>query len=254
MKNKLLGAVLAASMALPLAAGAQQMRSDWTGSGNVSLVSDYRFRSISQTYRLPAIQGGIDLAHSAGFYVGTWASNVSGNQFFGGNSMEWDFYGGYKFEIVRGWALDLGFIQYIYPGAKAQFQTPVAGKRYDTTEIYGGLIIGNFTAKLNYSVSDFFAAPDSSGAYYVDLTYNLPFGRGNNLQLHAGRQDVKNNRPLNYTDYKVGLSTEAAGLTLGVAYIGNNAKDLPYTVPSVSDNALKVVSKDTVVLSVGKTF
>ncbi|MEN8675919.1 MAG: TorF family putative porin, partial [Alteriqipengyuania sp.] len=42
-------------------------------SGNVSLVSDYRFRGVSFSDEDIAIQGGIDLAHESGFYVGTWA-------------------------------------------------------------------------------------------------------------------------------------------------------------------------------------
>jgi uncharacterized protein (TIGR02001 family) len=39
-------------------------------TGNLTLVSDYRFRGISQSYKLPAVQGGIDYAHSSGLYVG----------------------------------------------------------------------------------------------------------------------------------------------------------------------------------------
>ena len=35
------------------------------------------FRGISQTAGKPAVQGGFDVGHSSGFYLGTWASNVS---------------------------------------------------------------------------------------------------------------------------------------------------------------------------------
>jgi hypothetical protein len=51
-------------------------------SGNVALVSDYRFRGISQTDEDAAIQGGFDASFEPGFYVGTWASSVD---FGGGN-------------------------------------------------------------------------------------------------------------------------------------------------------------------------
>ena len=40
-------------------------------SANVALVSDYRFRGISQSNENPAIQGGFDYAFENGFYVGT---------------------------------------------------------------------------------------------------------------------------------------------------------------------------------------
>ncbi|EYS85711.1 hypothetical protein CF68_09885, partial [Cupriavidus sp. SK-4] len=43
-----------------------------TFTANVSLVSDYRYRGISQTNLRPAIQGGFDYTHESGFYVGNW--------------------------------------------------------------------------------------------------------------------------------------------------------------------------------------
>lgn len=274
MKRAILASAVAFAAALPMAASAQA-RSDWTGSGNLSLVTDYRFRSISQTYNLPAVQGGFDLGHAAGFYVGTWATNVSGNQFFGGNSMELDIYLGYRFPAAKDVVIDVGLINYLYPGAKNQFQSTTGGKRYDTQEIYGGISWRNLSAKFNYSLGDFFSVPDSSGSYYIDTNYNYPLSKNTNLVLHIGYQSVKNgdiasnfnNNPVaspgrpvvtgisgDYTDYKIGVTTEAVGLTWGLAYIGNNADDRAYSVASVSDFSPKDVSKNTIVLSVGKTW
>ena len=48
-------------------------------TGNVGLTTDYVFRGISQTDEKPAIQGGLDYAHSSGAYAGVWASNVDFN-------------------------------------------------------------------------------------------------------------------------------------------------------------------------------
>ena len=36
-------------------------------TGNFTLTSDYRFRGISQSYKLPAVQGGIGSAKGFGF-------------------------------------------------------------------------------------------------------------------------------------------------------------------------------------------
>jgi hypothetical protein len=44
---------------------------------NVALTTDYVWRGISQTQKAPAIQGGFDLAHDSGLYIGVWASNVN---------------------------------------------------------------------------------------------------------------------------------------------------------------------------------
>lgn len=228
---------------------------DWSYSGNVSLVSDYRFRSISQTYRQPAVQGGFDLTQKGGLYLGTWASNVSGNQYPGGNGMELDLYGGYRMDLNANLKLDAGLLYYAYPGAKVS----VGGKRFNTLEAYAGLTQGNLNAKLSYALTDSFGVNNSNGSWYLELNYTHPLSKVTNLTFHLGRMDVRNGTQggatdPNYTDYKVGITHEAAGLTWGAALIGNNARDRAYTVSHAVDGSTRVVSKDTVVLSVGKAF
>ena len=67
--------VLSAALALAFLAGvAIEAHADI--SANVALVSDYKFRGISQSNENPAIQGGFDYAFNNGFYVGTWGSTV----------------------------------------------------------------------------------------------------------------------------------------------------------------------------------
>ena len=124
MRKILLTTIVLAAFSLPTtvfaqtaAAPAAAPASPHTFAGNVGLFSDYRFRGISQTYKQPALQGGFDYAHSSGIYLGTWGSNVSNNLYPNGN-LEWDFYGGYKFEPVKDLGLDVGLIYYYYPGAR----------------------------------------------------------------------------------------------------------------------------------------
>lgn len=62
-----------------------------TISANVGVVSDYRFRGISQSNEEPALQGGVDYAHDSGVYLGLWGSSVE----FGDASAEIDLYGGW---------------------------------------------------------------------------------------------------------------------------------------------------------------
>ena len=92
---------------------------DYTFSYNVGVVSDYRFRGLTQTNYKPALQGGIDFSHKSGFYLGTWASNVSWVKEFNGannGTTELDLYGGFKGEITSGLGFDVGLISYLYPG------------------------------------------------------------------------------------------------------------------------------------------
>src|SRR6476620_458456 len=70
---------LAASVlaAAPALADETAPPSEFIVSGNVALVTDYRFRGLSQSSGDPAIQGGINVNHSSGLYVGVWSSSTS---------------------------------------------------------------------------------------------------------------------------------------------------------------------------------
>ncbi|WP_241264392.1 TorF family putative porin, partial [Bowmanella dokdonensis] len=76
------------SLTLAFTAQAQQ----WQSQANLTLASDYQFRGISQTDQGPAIQGGIDISHTQGWYLGVWGSNIE----FGQGSMELDWYAGWS--------------------------------------------------------------------------------------------------------------------------------------------------------------
>ena len=82
---------------------------DFVVTGNFGITSDYRFRGISQNDLDPAFQGGFDVAHSSGLYIGTWGSNVS--SWAAGpttsTKLEIDLYGGYKTEVA-GVGVDVG--------------------------------------------------------------------------------------------------------------------------------------------------
>ena len=132
------------------------------------------FRGISQTNEKPALQGGFDLGHKSGFYVGTWASNVSwlsdGNPDVSA-SLEWDFYGGYKWALPADFVLDLGVLYYWYPGTY-----PSGYTKPNTTELYVALTWKWLTGKYSYSVENkTFGFPDSRGSDYWELnaTYDV---------------------------------------------------------------------------------
>ena len=63
---------------------------DLTLTVNAGLFSDYRFRGFTQTAYKPAFQGGFDLSHGSGFYIGNWHSNVE-QGLYRGASLEMGF-------------------------------------------------------------------------------------------------------------------------------------------------------------------
>ncbi len=243
----------------------------YTLTGNLAVVSDYRFRGISQSYRLPAVQGGFDFTHSSGFYLGNWNSSVSGNSYNNGASLEMDLYGGYRFEPVKDVTADVGLLFYVYPGARLNRSPGVpSDKKYDNAELYVGVTSGPFNAKVSYAVTDYFglngqtaayayfsALPDrgnSKGTVYLELNYTLDLGDKLTLGAHAGHTVVRHYSELSYTDLKLSLNKEWAGLNFGAALVGSNAKKDYYQVANAGGNDPKRIGTTTLVLSVGKTF
>jgi len=90
-----------ADEAAPVVASAAEAAPVNTVAYNVGLYSQYIFRGLTQTANKPAIQGGVDYTNASGFYLGTWASNVSwlgDSRSYDNASLELDLYGGYPKE------------------------------------------------------------------------------------------------------------------------------------------------------------
>lgn len=271
MRKTLIATALAGLSALPMLAMADEAASPVTG--NLTIASDYRFRGISQTFKQPTIQGGIDYAHASGLYAGTWMSNVSGNQYPNGASLEWDIYAGYK-TTVGDVALDMGYLKYYYPGAECSVATCPNKSGFNNQELYVAGTFSVVTLKYSHAISDYFglngdqagfwggkngtgpgltANGGSKGSTYLDLTANVPLNDKLTLVAHYGRTTVKNYGVLSYSDYKLGLNYDLNGWILGAAYVSSNAnKD--YYFAANSNGSVKDTGTGALVLSVGKTF
>jgi len=217
-------------------------------TANVSLVSDYRFRGISQTNYQPAIQGGFDYAHESGLYVGNWNSTINWVSNTTNNGvkapLEMNFYGGFKKELIApGFASDFGVLQYYYPQSGSYPATSMLNP--NTTEIYAAqnYTFGPVTGfgKVNYGLTNIFGIPNSSGSYYLDLTSNLDTGFwGISLNGHIGYQYVAGQpatssgwgtsstpNNISYTDWKLGATKDfGGGLSLSASYVSTNANSL----------------------------
>lgn len=251
----------APAAAAPVAA-APAPTPEHTLTANVGIFSEYIFRGISQTAGKPAVQGGFDYSHSSGFYLGTWGSSISWLEDFGAynrSSLEWDFYGGYKANIGDSdFSYDVGALYYYYPG-----------KRYsgvinaDTFELYGALGWKWLSAKVSYSLKDYFGArptgEKTDGTWYVDLSAAYPIGEtGVTLIGHYGILDVSKDgsgdAKVGYDDWKLGASYTVPegsfkGLEVGAYYTGSTAKKAFYTDLTGYDTG-----KDRGVVYIKKTF
>ena len=245
----ILSILAAANVAAQTSAPEPAPTSDFAVSANVSLASQYRYRGIMQSNNKPAIQGGFDLEHSSGLYIGNWNSSISwlsDSDPDVSSSVEMDFYAGYKREIWNGISMDVGVLHYYYPGSyPSGFTDP------DTTEAYLGLGYGPVTFKYSHSFTDLFGVADSKNSQYYDLSGSFPTGVwGLTLNAHVGYQKVRNLDDGSYTDWAVGLEKDwGSGFTTSLAYVDTNADRNVYTSAKG-----KYTGRSAAVLTLSKAF
>ena len=257
-KSRALTAMLAAPLLLTsalafaeeapaaVAAAPTEPASPWTLSSNISVVSNYYARGVSQSWNMPAVQGGFDVSHSSGFYAGAFGSSISERTYVGA-STEFDLYGGYNGTIaaVEGLGWTVGAIGYFYPGGgwdKYDALTGVQGRKikeeFTTYEGNVGLSYKWLSAKASFTLGEWYGAnkdtgwtESSSGSTYIELNANVPLPFwGLSLIGHVGRLDVKGElsrdpffaasntnadgniveTKADMTDYKIGLTKSFA--------------------------------------------
>jgi uncharacterized protein (TIGR02001 family) len=243
---------LACAMLAVFSAGAyadEQAPDDET-SFNAAATSDYRYRGISQTRLKPALQGGVDYTHKlSGFYAGAWGSTIKWTRdASGGGGVELDLYAGRRGQLGAGVSYDVGVLTYVYP---ANGLKNVAGfASADTTEIYGQVDCGPAYVKYSHAATNLFGFVDSKNSGYLDLGANIDAGGGVTVNLHAGRQKVRNASQADYTDWKIGATRDFGAVAGALAVIGTNAGKTAYASPANG----KFLGKTALVLTVSKVF
>lgn len=191
-------------------------------SANVALTTDYRFRGVSFSDEDIAIQGGFDISHESGFYIGTWASSLEDSQLYG--NAELDIYGGWSGEVASGISVDAGLLYYIYPNGD-----DTAGDS-DYFEPYASVSAG--LGPVEATVGAAYAWDQSSlggdNIYvYGDLGTGIP-DTPISLAAHLGYSDGSLDYGSGgYLDWSLGASVSYDILELGVAYVDTDLPDLP---------------------------
>ena len=243
---------------------------DLTLTGNAGLFSDYRFRGFTQTGYKPAFQGGFDLSHSSGFYIGNWNSNVE-QGLYRCASLEMDFYGGYKYTFLEDYTVDVGYYYYFYPTKRTAGLNNYLGygKKAEEGEAYIGLAWKTISAKYWYATTNYFGLGDSNsfgaptastkGSSYFEVNATYDLGDGWGLIGHYGLQSIHNHQrftdvngnPLGKSvgDYKAGVTKDLSGWVVGLAVVGTTKKAYFGTATS-----LETGGKVRPLASVSKTF
>jgi uncharacterized protein (TIGR02001 family) len=275
--NTLFRAGLALAM---LAGGAQAAHAeegetkaslDFTISGTAGLVSDYRFRGVSQTDKHMAVQAGLTLTHRSGLYASTWASNLAGWGQFGGANMELDLVGGYTRTFGKVTA-DVGLTWYMYPGGSnlTDFGEPyvkLSAPLGPVSALVGVAYAPKQKALGNYSNTPFSAGQKWDNLYvWGDASTVIP---GTKLKPRAHLGYSKGNPGLgpngtsvaptgSYWDWNLGADYAVAGpISIGISYVDTNISraKAAYLQPNFSSTKDgSSISGSTAVLSLTAAF
>ncbi|MEQ7874767.1 TorF family putative porin [Sphingomonas sp. ASV193] len=248
--NRVFGALPVVAF-LAVAAGATPALADdlgggFTINGGATVVSDYRFRGISQTDKNIAIQGTFTLSHSSGFYASVWGSSIS-DYVANGSNNEIDLIAGYK-KAYKSTTVDVGVLYYYYPGSGGA-NTDFAEPYVKLTQAFG---TASLTGTLAYAPKQKALTVDGihkeDNLYLAaDLAYPIaktPFG----LAAHIGHSYGPSYLTIGkgYTDWSVGGTFTRKALTVGLSYVDTNK--------SLYSPSGRNISKGGIVGSVGVAF
>lgn len=237
-----------------------------TITGGASVVSDYRFRGISQSAEDFAVQGSVTVTHESGAYVGFWGSS---NTLGAGQGTEIDVIGGFSHELIPGLTGDIGVTYYIYPN---RLKALAAN---ELVEPYVSLssTVGPVSGKVGFAWApkqDYFAStiPSENGKrndntyLWGDASVGVPntpikltghVGWTSNHYLRGTFTDGITSRA-DIIDFGVGASASYKALTFGVNFVSTD-------VPSrfglrEGQGGIKglLASDSAVVFSVGASF
>jgi len=279
MKYQIACAALALMSSVP-AFAQEAPTSPVTVTGSVALVSDYRYRGVSQSDRGMAVQGGLTATHESGFYVGAWGSNLGGWGRFGGANMELDLIAGYAKTLGEGTTVDVGLTWYMYPSGadKTDFAEPYIKLSHQIGPVKGLVgvayapkqeALGKWCSDAACTVFDpgdkednLYLWGDISGAVPntpVTLKAHLGWSNGNSGLGPNGTSIAPTGK---YLDWMVGADAAIPGtpLTVGVSYIDTDIARVeeeylrPNFMVNDSKDFGKSIARSTVVFSISAAF
>lgn len=239
MKIKFACAAAAVALAsVSSAAYADAPTPEFTVTGSAAVVSQYRFRGVTQSDNKPAVQASITISQKDGFYVSTWGSsgassvnadttsasyNPAATSYVSpNNGTEIDVYGGYTHALGKtGITFDGGLYGYLYPNIPAN----------NLFEIYGSLSksYGPLTGKVGVNwapAQDYFTTYGTASHYsvyeYAELSYTPAKLSALTVHGHLGHTGGGLDYGRNYIDYTVGVGYKWKSLTFDISAVGTD--------------------------------
>ena len=226
-----------------------------TINGTATVVSDYRFRGISQTDKTPALQGSITVTHKSGLYASVWGSSVDDYVTASLRAhQELDLIAGYK-KTYGGTTFDIGVLYYLYPKTRlipgdtssSNFVEPYAAISHTLGPVTGKATI-NYAPKQKALRLDQTTGKSFDNVYIAgDLSASIP-NTPLGLTAHVGHTFGPSWLSIGkeYTDWGLGATYTYKAITLGVQYVDTDGDFITLTG--------KNASKAGIVASIGVSF
>ena len=201
-------------------------------SGELSLLSDYRFRGVSRSDEDPALQAQLTISHYSGLYAGARGTTLKGLDSFrlrdpafqDLGEVEVDLYAGYRADLGQGFDLDAGLLYYLFAGGDGAT---------DYVETYASLsyLIGPVYATVGAKYApDQRAIGDEDMLYlFGQVDFTVPF-RPWSFSAQLGHQDW--GRYGSYWNWSLGVEHQLQIEGVPDTYVGLRYVDTD--LPSVS--------------------
>ena len=265
-----LAILVSSAVATPAFAQEEEASPPVTVSGSVGLVSDYRFRGVSQSDEGMALQGGFTIGHESGFYVGTWGSNLAGWGTFGGPNLELDIFAGYATKIGDA-DIDVGVTWFMYPSGADETDFFEGYAKISGTAGPVTLTAGVFYAPKQFALSNqsntTFSRGQKTDNLYIsgDASFEIP-STPVSINAHIGASDGNPGLGPNgtsiapigrYADWSIGASVNVYGpLTVSVSYVDTDIgrAESAYLLPGFATTGGNPIADATVVFAVTAEF
>jgi hypothetical protein len=249
-----LACCLVAAAALPFAGAFASAAAHAEGfGGSIALSTDRVERGVSQSGGQAALAGDLEWSHRRGAYIGLGASSADAQQ-FGGAELQWSprlgWRGAFADNDAGSWGV--GLTGQLFPGASGQRATTLPPRAaaataqaqdtdFATAELNLSLGWEGWRLSLDRALTDYYGIGEesvqattpgqrvvtqlagSAGSWHAGLNYRHQFNGHIHAWAGVGRQVIRNFDALNYTDWSLGASVQALGLSWSLEATGTNA-------------------------------
>ena len=190
-------------------------------SGNVALVSDYRFRGVSLSDRGPAVQASLAYDGADGWYAGAFASSL---QFGRAQKTRAQLltYAGYAWRLRDGLNAEAGVNYSAFFGGASG---------YDYPELYFGLTADRLSGRLYYAPRYF---REDTPIIYTELNFAQPLSEHVRLLAHVGglrrgtSEETERGLERHRLDARLGLGTTLHDFDLQLAWVQSEGETEQY--------------------------